>query len=271
MSEARSRSGYPDAPIIAARGGFSGAALAKCKPDRRSSVGEMAKAIALIVMLGACFAFAGWAQEGGRLSSPTLQFHIPQQSLTTALQAYSAASGVAVIFESGVGHGRMSTKVEGEFTREAALKTLLSDSDLIIRYARADAVSLVDPSVPTADLPPAALLGSADMALDTLHVPRPGNNSAERNALADYVGAIQSDIQDALKKTPATRGGSYRVGLNLWVDSSRVIRKTEVFRSTGIPGRDVAISTALQGLVFRQAAPANTPQPVRVMIVISAM
>jgi len=225
----------------------------------------------VIIGLAIGFSFAGFAQDRGRLLAPTLVFKIPSQPLMNALQAYSAVANVDIIYETGIEEGRMSDAVEGEFTREAALKVLLGDNHLVIRYARADAISLLDPKAPAADQPPSTVIAPADMALETLHVPVPKQNTANREALAIYVGTIQADIQEALKKTPTTRGANFRVGLNLWVDASRAIRKAEIFRSTGSSDRDAAISAALEGLVFRQAAPPNTPQPVRVMVTVSAM
>ncbi|WP_144377114.1 STN domain-containing protein [Mesorhizobium amorphae] len=83
--------------------------------------------------------------------SPTVMFDIPKQSLVTALQAYSAASGVAVLYESGVETGQYSAPVRGDLTREAALRELLGNTNIIVRYARSDAVTLQTqpPSIPT--------------------------------------------------------------------------------------------------------------------------
>jgi hypothetical protein len=223
------------------------------------------------LLLGAILAFSALANDTDKPLSATLVFRIPEQSLVTALQAYSTASGVAVLYESGVDGGQRSAAIDGEYTREAALKALLGKTDLVVRYARADAVALADPSAASPDEPPGDLLGNADMTLDMLHVAKLPSNAPDRNALSDYIGTIQHDIQRALQKAAATRGDSYRVGLDLWVDPFRTVRRTEVFRSTGDPKRDVAVSAALQGLTFRQPAPARTPQPVRVMIVVRAM
>jgi len=218
-------------------------------------------------LLGAGLGFAAVASDEAAIPAPKLTFSIPEQPLVTALQAYSAVSGVHVLYESGAEVGQRSSAVHGEFTREVALKILLGKSNLVVRYARADSVALVDPTAQSPDEPPEALQGSADMALDTLHVVSP-QNGPDRNALAEYMGVIQQDVQQALRKGGKTSSGSYRVGVDLWVDPSRTIRKTEVFRSTGDRERDVAVSEVLQGLVIRQSAPARTPQPVRVMIVV---
>ena len=212
-----------------------------------------------------CIAYVAMADDEPRAPNATLSFNIREQPLVTALQAYSAASGVQVLYESELALGRRAAAVDGEFTREAALKALLGDSDLVVRYTRQDAITLVDPSAARFDAPPPSALGAPDMALDTLHVRTP-TRTADRNALAEFVTVLQQDIQDALKKSPRTGSGSYRIGVDLWVDPSRTIRRTDIFRPTGDPERDVAVAAALQGLVIRQAAPADTPQPVRVMV-----
>ncbi len=226
---------------------------------------------AAIVVAGLYDGIAAAGKEGEALA-PKITFQIPEQPLVTALQVYSEESGVHVLYESGVEVGQLSVAVDGEFTRENALKTLLGNSNLIIRYARADSVVLVNPASARSDEPPDEVVpGSAEIALETLHVTSPQVVGSDRAALNDYIGVIQQDVQQALRKGGKKSSGSYRVGLDLWVDPSRTIRKTEVFRSTGDRERDVAISEVLQGLVIRQDAPARTMQPVRVMIVVKSL
>jgi hypothetical protein len=225
----------------------------------------------VLLALGVLGIPPGLADGTEKFGSATLEFRIPEQPLASALQAFSATSGVAVLYASGVETGQRSTALDGEYTRETALKMLLGDTGLVPRYARSDAIALVDPSSPSPDEPPGSILSETDMALDMLHVPGATKTTPDRDALSDYIGIIQQDIQKALKKTGATRDGSYRVGVDLWVDSSRIIRRTEVFRSTGSPERDIAVASVLQGMVVRQPAPAHTPQPVRVMIVVRSM
>ena len=102
-------------------------------------------------LLGSGLVFAALASDTNRPSSAMLRFQIPEQSLVMALQAYSSVSGVAVLYESGVVSGQRSVAVDGEFTREGALKVLLGKTDLVARYARADAITLADPSVASPD------------------------------------------------------------------------------------------------------------------------
>jgi hypothetical protein len=228
-------------------------------------------ALAIVVAGLWCHDFAMAGEEKPTLV-PKLTFQIPEQPLVTALQAYSEESGVHVLYESGVEVGQLSVTIDGEFTRESALKALLGNSNLVIRYARADSVVLVNPAVAMADEPPEeVVLGGSDLALETLHVASPQAIVPDRAALNDYIGVLQQDVQQALRKGGKRSSGNYRVGLDLWVDPSRTVRKTEVFRSTGDRERDVAISEVLQGLVIRQDPPARTQQPVRVMIVVKSL
>jgi Secretin and TonB N terminus short domain len=196
-------------------------------------------------------------------------FNIPSQPLVAALQAYGADSGVQVLYESDVAAGRRSVSVEGNFSSEAALRILLSGTDLAVHYTRPDAITLTAPSAES-NMPPAHLLTNADLSLDTLRV-RSSADTADETYLHEYSGVVQSDIQSVLRKNDKTRSGHYQFGVKLWVDSSRIVRRTEFFRSTGDRDRDAAVVQALQGLVISRAAPANTPQPVHVMVVVKSL
>lgn len=198
-----------------------------------------------------------------------LNFDIPSQPLASALQAYSKITGVQLLYESSNSIGRMSTKVVGQLSRDAALRELLADTDLTIHYTRANAITLA-PASADLDGPPSAVFAKADLTLDTLRV-RPSAERSDPSELRAYAGVIQSDIQQALKKDAKTRNGSYSAGIKLWIDGPRTVRRTELFRSSGDQDRDVVISRLLDGLQISQAPPANTPQPVMVMITVRSM
>jgi hypothetical protein len=82
---------------------------------------------------------------------------------------------------------------------------------------------------------------------------------------------VQMDIQNALRKNAKTRDGSYRAVLDLWIDPSRTIERTELFRSTGDRARDAAIATTLRGVTISRPAPASVPRPVRVGIIVQSL
>ncbi|WP_225672265.1 secretin and TonB N-terminal domain-containing protein [Bradyrhizobium hereditatis] len=198
-----------------------------------------------------------------------IAFDIPRQSLAGALQAYGQATGIQVLYESNSAVGRTSVAVEGKLTAHAALNLLLAETDLKVRYIRPDAITL---SLPSAEgvsyAPPATALTSSSLSLGTLRVR--GTND-EPAGLQDFSQRLQMDIQNALRKNPKTRDGSYRAVLDLWIDPARMIERTELLRSTGDRDRDAAVAAALRGLMVSRPTPANTPQPVRVVIVVRSL
>jgi hypothetical protein len=227
------------------------------------SIGRIAL---LVISIGMAVAYG---EEGKTTAAGILTFHIPSQRLIDALQIYSEQAGVQVMFETASAAGYSSTPVEGEFTPDAALRTLLADTDLRIRYSRSSAVTLAPASAQDPDLPPDRPLASTDLALDTLRVTGTGD-SIDRNRLGEYVGAVQSDIQKVLKKRLNGRA-DYRFGVKLWVTPSRTVERAELDGSTGDHTRDSTILDTLRGLTLSQQAPPNTPRPIRFMISVHAL
>jgi hypothetical protein len=172
------------------------------------AVGRLA--LLLVISIGVAVAYG----EEGTPPAGTLTFHIPGQRLIDALQARSQQAGVQVMFETASAAGFNSRPVEGEFTPDAALRTLLADTDLKIRYSRSSAVTLAPASALDPDLPPDYPLASADLALGTLRVTGAGD-SVDHNRLGEHVGAVQSDIQKVLKKRLNGRA-DYRFAVKLW-------------------------------------------------------
>jgi hypothetical protein len=207
-----------------------------------------------------------WAadQAATNFQQDDVAFDIPSQPLATALQAYCNTASVQILYESYAAIGYMSKPVRGTFTREAALQLLLSGTDLVARFTSANAITIAPPSRDETSVPPPHPLAGADLALGTLQVTEV---AADARRLESFTNAIQTDIQTALQKNGRLRGADYRVELKIWIDGSRTIEKAELLRSTGDHERDVAISSTLQGLAISEATPANTPQPIRVMIV----
>jgi hypothetical protein len=239
-----------------------------CSPHAwpRRAIGSLGKTITILaVCIGVSVAFG----EDKTSSIGLVSFHIPAQPLIEALHNYSKQSGVQVMFETASAAGYRSQPIEGEFTPEAALLALLADTELRIRYSRSSAVTLAPASAPNPDEPPG--LPSADMVLETLHVSGAAE-AADRSRLGEYLGAVQSDIQRALKKLGRNRSGEYRVAVRLWVtSSSRVVERAEIDGSTGDRDRDSTIADALRGMILSQQSPPNMPRPIRFMISIHAL
>lgn len=225
--------------------------------------------VVVLLTSNGTFTLSGWTQEVGAVATlNAIAFHIPSQPLDSALQAYSKASGVEVLYESSIAAELNSSPVEGTFSPETALRTLLIGTELTVQYTRSDAITLALPSSQQ-DLPPMNPLGDADLMLDTLRIT--AGESTDQDGLREFSQATQLDIESALRKNARTRTGSYRASVKLWVDPSRTVRRAELAQSTGDPERDASIADTLQGLVLRQVPPANTPQPVRVVIVVRSL
>jgi hypothetical protein len=226
-----------------------------------------------VVLIGAVCA-AQAEQHGAGNTMRTLAFHIPAQPLANALQEYGQKAGIQVLYESNSAVGRVSSAVDGDFTPGAALELLLSGSGLRVRYSGPEAVTLANPSGdPSAadDGPPShPLARSADLSLGTLRV-RGEAEDVDEVALREFSATVQSDIERALRRSARTRGGNYRLVLDLWVDASRIVQRTELARSTGDRERDATVQEVLQGLVISRPAPPKTPQPVRVVIAVKAL
>lgn len=76
-----------------------------------------------------------------------LRLDLPAQSLVPALEAFSRATGMAVLVDRELTHGRRSIGVHGHYSAQQALGLLLTGSGLMARYARSDAFTLQLPEV----------------------------------------------------------------------------------------------------------------------------
>jgi len=200
------------------------------------------------------------------LSSPTqpIDFEIPSQPLADALHAYGRRMGIQVLYETRSAIGRQSEAVQGRFTPDEALKRLLAGTELEIRHARSDAITLV--ALAGQDIPPANPLATADLSIGELRVRAPGKSN-DLARFQEYSESLGAEIQRALLKNTTTGSGNYRAVLDLWIDPARIIQKTTLLQSTGESLRDVAITATLQGLTISRPTPADAPQPIRAVIV----
>lgn len=227
---------------------------------------RLTMAYALLAIVGICA--AGAEERQAAMAVEPMEFHIPVQPLASALQAYGQRTGIQVLYESNSAVGRNSVAVEGIFKPDAALKLLLAGTELKVKYIRPDAITLALQS--EGDMPSPIPRGTADLSLGTLRV-RGTSDGSDTNRLHNFSESIQTDIQRALQKNSRTRAGSYRAVLDLWIDQSRTIQRAELLRSTGDRERDAAVAATLRGVTLSRPAPANTPQPVRVGIVVEAL
>lgn len=172
-----------------------------------------------------------------------LSFEIAAQPLPSALDAYGAATGLQILYDSRLAVGRRSGGVKGRLAPAAALKILLDGTGLTALYAGADAFAVVpvSPGAPT---------------------------DAGRGAVGygHYFGILQAGIADAFCRHPATIPGRYRIALKFWIGPAGEILRPELLGSTNDPGRDSAIAETLRHITIDQPPPVGMPQPVTMII-----
>ncbi|VVN90913.1 hypothetical protein PS708_01867 [Pseudomonas fluorescens] len=188
---------------------------------------------------------------GGRpaqAESPLLSLNLPAQDLEHALQAYSRATGMAVLVDRELTRGRRSIGVRGRFTAQEALAMLLTGSGLMARYARSDAFTLQAPQVS----PPTTSRGAAARSAARI------NNS--------YASALQQAIETSLCRSPLTRPGSFRALVQVWVNPDGVIEHSRLVSSSGDEQRDEALVRSLSAARVERPAPSSLRQPVTLLL-----
>ncbi len=164
-----------------------------------------------------------------------IDFDIPTQSLVSALDAYSAKTGIIAVYDGRLAGGRLSGSVRGRFTPSAALGLLLAATGLTAQYTSKDALVLLPASKEEAAI-----------------VTTP--SSIGRTALArmrtteeqQYSGLVQFAIARILCTENDTRPGDYRLAMNFRIGPSGEITGVKLLGSTGDQQRDAAILRALE-------------------------
>jgi TonB family protein len=191
-----------------------------------------AVAICLSVLVSARF---GAAQE------LRVDFDIPSQPLSLALDKFGNISGLQIFYETILTEGRRSPELKGAFDRETALGILLQGSELTARI----------------------------IAPNTITVTRLESISNElrraKQASVSYYGSMQAEIMRALCQSAETRPGYYQATMQYWIGASGRITRFKLIRSSGAPERDEAIGHAMQSIVF-QPPLRILPQPVTLAI-----
>lgn len=194
-----------------------------------------------------------WAGAGAAPEGTTHLFDIPAQPLPQALQVYGETTGVAVLIDARMLGGLRSTAVSGRHAPLPALQMLLQGTGLTPRFVDGGGFTLV-----AGETPASGGTGPADA----------GTPSATASVAAQHHAArvIQQSLEAALCSARATRPGSYRIALQLWMDAaSHRVSRTDVLESSGDPRRDAAILRRLDDLAM-PGLPVDLPQPVTLLL-----
>ncbi len=176
---------------------------------------------------------------GPATSTGHTSFDIPSQPLSTALRAYSAVTRVAVLVDGELTAGRQSAPVSGLLSHEGALRSLLAGTGLTVRYATPAAFTLV---------------------------PVPADPQANSRDYSLYFLAVQTALKRVLCQNEETAPGRYRMAVQLWIDRSGTVARSEFLSPTGIRERDAIIFDGLKKLVIEMPQPAGLPQPVTIVV-----
>jgi TonB family protein len=203
--------------------------------------GAWRRAVGVLVLLLA-------VAQPANAETPLLILDLPAQDLEHALQAYSRASGMAVLVDRDLTRGRRAISVRGRFTAQEALAMLLTGSGLMARYVRNDAFTLQLPEVSQ---------------------PRASRGTSARNAArinTSYATALQQAIETGLCRSPLTRPGSFRALVQVWVNPDGMIEHSRLVSSTGDEQRDEALVRSLGAARVERPAPSSLRQPVTLLL-----
>lgn len=205
---------------------------------------KASRSLLLLVFLTALWTGAQGAEEKLDL---LLEFAIPAQELSNALDQYSKASGMGILVDRELTRERRSVPVQGRFGVREALEQLLAGSGLMALYTGGDVFTVK----------PAQVLNSGDRR----------SRSRQGGDRDSFARALQNALEQALCSTTVTRPGSYRAALQLWVGSLGYVQHSRLLASSGDLQRDAAVVMQLRGLSIGQIPPSSLPQPITVLLV----
>ncbi len=187
-------------------------------------------------------ALMAYDADGREAPSTSMFFDIAAQPLTTALDAYSAATEMQAIYDGTLASGRSSRAVLGQMTPETALTRLLEGSGLVVRYAAPHVFTLVE---------------------------KPATRDATAPKFEDYmpyIAAIQRSVASAFCGARLTVPGTYRVKFSFRIDRSGRVVRSDLLAPSDDGARDRAIVGLLSTLTIDRPPPPDMPQPVVMMV-----
>ena len=171
-----------------------------------------------------------------------LSFDLEAQPLDSALEAFGAATGQSVIYNSTLTEGRVSRPVKGIHAPRAALELLIEGTGLKVRYTAEDALVLVKDSAGEAsDIAPA--------------------EEQQR-----YRGWVQAQIGEAFCADERLAAGDRRIAFRFWIGASGRVERSELLDSTGDLRFDAAVVDSLRRISIGQSLPAGMVQPFTMLV-----
>jgi hypothetical protein len=191
-------------------------------------------------------------QTGTSQVDGIVAFDIPAQPLLAALRSYSELTGQAVLVDNALAAGRHSPGIHGHYGKTEALQKLLAGTGLVASYSSDQAFTLK--------------LAEPGAIVDRTVREKPDSLGVEESeaVIEHYAGNIQKPIEAALCQGDATRPGTYRLAMQIWIAASGHVEKTRLL--TPIEGsRADEVRRVLNGLAL-DPPPPGMPQPITLLL-----
>jgi hypothetical protein len=190
-----------------------------------------------------------------------IQFNIPAEPLDVALTAYSAQSGVDLLYVQGLTGDRMSAPVVGRFTEAVALQMLLQGSGLTSRFPghKAAIIYVIGRTPPPL---PHSVTPSVQLDMAQVHASvRIGG--PDHKALDTYARDAASEIGRVLSADPDCRGEGFHIILAVSLDETGRIDGVHLIRGSGTAKQDDRIRGILAGRSLSKPPPPGLNQAIQ--------
>lgn len=169
-------------------------------------------------------------------------FDIPPQPLARAVEAFGAATGQSVLYDSALTADLASPGVRGRLPPEEALARLLEGSGLAARRVGPDALVLAR-AAPAAPAVPA------------------GEGTGDR-----YYGRVQRQVAERFCACPRLAEGRHRLALQLWFDGDGRLQRSALLDAGGDPALAATVDAALRGIALGTPVPDDVAQPFTLLV-----
>lgn len=214
---------------------------------------------------------AAWAAasptSGGGVAEPR-RFDIPSSALPSALDAYSAQTGLQVLYDGELAASRRSAAVHATLTPTEALNALLAGSGLVATYTREhDVVIVLDMAAGEAAFGPPPPADTVT-PLGTIRVDPVLTVRKEERRWEDalYANLVQAELERAIRRNRKALSRAYQAKLRIWLDPAGIVRRSEINGSALDATLRRTIVGAIENLVISRPPPPDLPQPVSVRI-----
>ncbi|WCM28016.1 TonB C-terminal domain-containing protein [Sphingomonas sp. QA11] len=187
-----------------------------------------------------------------------IAFDIPAQPLDSALAQYFQASGVQLLYDSSLTQSRRSAPVRGRYAPREALRRLLTETGLIVRYSRANAAIITTSSATSSEGPLIPLgrvvvrerIGTAMLS------------PAERLA---YYNQLETELQTYLRGDRRTGRLVFGILVELRVNDDGKLSDVRLDRGSGNRRVDLTVIDTLRSAIV-SPPPDRLDQPLRIAL-----